>query len=351
MNKKSIAVGVLVIALVVLSYVNILPDVTSVQVIFNCALIVAGFVMLIKGADIFVDGASKIATKFNIPQMIIGLTIVAFGTSLPEAAISIKAAVNKNAGITVGNVLGSNIMNILLILGVASCIAALPIKKNTFRIEIPFVIFITIVLLVLGVLGGELSLLDGIILIALLALFMVYLIKSAKNGEADDEETVISEKDTMVKLIALVILGGVCIVLGSNVTVDAASYVAGVCGMDDRLIGLTVVAFGTSLPELVTSATAAKQGKVDIAIGNIVGSNIFNILFVVGVSAVVSNLIASLPVAFAAEFIKDAIVAIFAAILLFLCVLKNKKLDKKGGIIMLLVYAAYFSYILYMNYR
>ncbi|MCM1459264.1 MAG: calcium/sodium antiporter [Bacteroides sp.] len=351
MNKKNVAVGILVIALVGLSYLNILPNVTAVQVIFNCALIVAGFVMLIKGADIFVDGASKIATKFNIPQMVIGLTIVAFGTSLPEAAISIKAAVNKSAGITVGNVVGSNIMNILLILGIASCIAALPIKKNTLKIEIPFVIFITIVLLVLGVIGGELSLLDGIILIVLMALFMVYLVNSAKNGEKDDEETTLSEKDTMLKLIALVVLGGVCIVIGSNVTVDAASYVAGVCGMDDRLIGLTVVAFGTSLPELVTSATAAKHGKVDIAIGNIVGSNIFNILFVVGLSSIVSNLAAGLPVAFATEFIKDAIVAIFAAVLLFLCVLKNKKLDKKDGIVMLAVYAVYFAYILYMNYH
>lgn len=351
MNKKSVAIGISVVGLVVLSYLNVLPDTTAVQMIFNIALIVAGFVLLIKGADIFVDGASKIATKFNIPQMVIGLTIVAFGTSLPEAAISIKAAINKNAGITVGNVVGSNIMNILLILGVASCIAALPIKKNTFRIEIPFVIFITVVLLVLGVLGGELSLLDGIILIVLMAIFMVYLVKSAKNGEADDDTTVITEKDTMLKLLLLVVLGGVCIVIGSNVTVDAATYVAGKLGMDDRLIGLTVVAFGTSLPELVTSATAAKQGKVDIAIGNIVGSNIFNILFVVGVSTIVSNIAASLPVAFATAFIKDAVVAIIAAVLLFLCVMKNKKLDKKGGILMLVVYAAYFAYILYMNYN
>lgn len=344
MTKKNIIISILVVALVVLSYLNILPDSTPVQFVFNVALMVAGFVMLIKGADIFVDGASKIATKFNIPQMVIGLTIVAFGTSLPEAAVSISGALSGNAGITVGNVIGSNIMNILLILGVASCIAALPLKKNTFRIEIPFVIVITVLLLFLGMTGDELSRFDGIIFILLMAAFMVYLVYSAKNGEADDEATELTEKDTMPILLFLVLIGGVCIVLGSDVTVGAASYIAEKCGMTPRLIGLTIVAFGTSLPELVTSATAAKRGKVDIAVGNIVGSNIFNILFVVGISSII------IDIPFETAFIKDAIVAIFAAVLLFVAVIKNKKLTRTGGIVMLISYAAYFSYILYMNY-
>ena len=299
--------------------------------------------MLIKGADIFVDGASKIATKFNIPQMVIGLTIVAFGTSLPEAAVSIKAALSDNAGITVGNVVGSNILNILLILGVSACIAALPIKKNTLLIEMPCVIVATVALLVMGIIGNVISFVDGIILCAMMAAFMVYLVHQAKHGDADDE-TELSEKDTMVKLLLLVAIGIVCIVLGSNVTVDAASYVAEKFGMSTRLIGLTIVAFGTSLPELVTSATAAKRGKVDIAIGNIVGSNIFNILFVVGVSALIT------PVAFENAFIKDTVVAIAAAVLLLLCVVKDKKLKKSGGVIMLVCYAVYFAYILYTNY-
>ncbi len=344
MNKKNIIIGILVVGLVALSFFDVMPESTGVQIVLNILLMVAGFIMLIKGADVFVDGASKIATKFNIPQMVIGLTIVAFGTSLPEAAVSIKGALSGNAGISVGNVVGSNIMNILLILGVTACVASLPIKKNTFRIEIPFVIAITVLLLLLGMSGDELSRLDGIIFIALMAAFMVYLVYTAKNGESDDEETVLSEKDTMLKLILFVILGGVCIVLGSNVTVDAASFVAEKCGMTPRLIGLTIVAFGTSLPELVTSATAAKRGKVDIAIGNIVGSNIFNILFVIGTSAVIT------AIEFEAAFIKDTVVAIAAAILLFLCVIKGKKLTKTGGIIMLVCYAAYFAYILCMNY-
>lgn len=344
MSKKNIILGVVVVALVVLSFLDILPDQAVLQMAFNIGFIVAGFTILIKGADIFVENASKIATKFNIPQMVIGLTIVAFGTSLPEAAVSIKGSLSGNAGISVGNVIGSNIMNILLILGVASCIAALQIKKNTFRIEIPFVVFITALLLVLGIIGEGLSRVDGLILLIFMAIFMIYLVHSAKNGEADDEETVITEKDTMLRLFLLVVVGGVCIVLGSNVTVDAASYIAAELGMTPRLIGLTIVAFGTSLPELVTSATAAKRGKADIAIGNIVGSNIFNILFVVGVAAVIS------PIPFETAFIKDSIVAIAAAVLLFLCVMKNKKLMRTGGVIMLVCYAAYFAYILYGNY-
>lgn len=344
MNKKKIITGIIMVLLVALSYVNVVPEKGAIYFIFNLVLIVAGFYLLIKGADIFVDGASKIATKFNIPQMVIGLTIVAFGTSLPEAAVSIKAALSENAGITVGNVVGSNILNILLILGVSACIASLPIKKNTFKIEIPWVIFVTVVLLGLGVHGNVISLVDGIILCVLMAVFMVYLVGQAKNGDADDE-TELSEKDTMVKLLLLVAAGLVCIVIGSDVTVDAASYVAEKCGMSSRLIGLTIVAFGTSLPELVTSATAAKRGKVDIAIGNIVGSNIFNILFVVGVSALIT------PVAFEPAFIKDTVVAIAAAVLLFVCVMnKKRELNKTGGIIMLVCYAAYFAYILIGNY-
>lgn len=342
---KNILVWIVAIAAAVVSKLGGFQGNSAVMLIQNCLFIVAGFVLLIKGADVFVDGASKIATKFNIPQMIIGLTIVAFGTSLPEAAVSIKGAMSGNAGISVGNVVGSNIMNILLILGISACIAALPIKKNTFRIEIPFVIFITVLMLVLGMMGESLSRVDGIIFLVFMAIFMVYLVRSAKNGEAEDA-TELTEKDTMLRLIFFVIFGIVCIVVGSDVTVEAASFVAEKLGMSNRLIGLTIVAFGTSLPELVTSATAAKRGQTDIAIGNIVGSNIFNILFVVGVSATVS----SVAIPFPSSFIVDTCVAIFAAVLLFVCVAKNKKLQRAGGVAMIVSYAVYFAYIFYTNY-
>lgn len=345
MKSKNVIIGAITVVLVAVSMLGLAPDSGAVAILLNLVFIVAGFVMLIKGADIFVENASKIAMKFNIPQMVIGLTIVAFGTSLPEAAVSIKAALSGNAGITIGNVVGSNIMNVFLILGVSACIAALAIKKNTLRIEIPFVIVVSFLLLLLGMFGDELSRVDGAIFVLLLAIFMVYLVYSAKSGQADeDEATVISKKDTMIKLLIFVILGGVSIVLGSNVTVEAASFVAAEFGMTPRLIGLTIVAFGTSLPELVTSATAAKRGKTDIAIGNIVGSNIFNILFVVGVSAIIT------PITFETAFIKDTIVAIAAVVILFICVLPKTKLTRAAGALMIACYAAYFSYILYINY-
>lgn len=343
---KNIVVWVAAIGLAILSKLGFLPGNEVIVLLMNCLFIVAGFVLLIKGADVFVDGASKIATKCNIPQMIIGLTIVAFGTSLPEAAVSIKGAMSGNAGISVGNVVGSNIMNVLLILGISACIAALPIKKNTLRIEIPFVIVITILMLVLGMLGESLSRVDGIIFLVFMAAFMIYLVRSAKNGEAEEDATTLTEKDTMLRLLFFVVFGIVCIVVGSDVTVEAASYVADKLGMSNRLIGLTIVAFGTSLPELVTSATAAKRGQTDIAIGNIVGSNIFNILFVVGISAIVSKV----AIPFPSSFIVDTCVAIFAAVLLFFAVLKNKKLQKGGGIVMIVSYALYFAYIFYTNY-
>ena len=334
--------GIIVVALAKAnSKLSFIPEDKGLNICLNIIFIIAGFYLLIKGADIFVEAASKIATKFNVPQIVIGLTIVAFGTSLPEAAVSIKGAMAGNAGISVGNVLGSNIMNILLILGVSSCIAALPIKKNTFRIEIPFVIVITALLLGLGVMGDELSRMDGIIFLCLLAAFMVYLIFTAKNSDNEDEETKLTKRDTMPILLLLVVIGACFIVISADVTVDAASYIASSFGMSDRLIGLTIVAFGTSLPELVTSSVAARQGKTDIAIGNIVGSNIFNILFVIGVSATI------LPIGFERAFVKDSVVAIAAAVILFLCVCnKDKQLKRYGGICMLACYAGYFAYLM-----
>ena len=320
----------------IMNVVSMLKGYTIVNVI----LLVIGFVMLIKGSDIFVEGASKIAAKFNIPQIIIGLTIVAFGTSAPEAAVSVSAAIKGGAGITIGNVLGSNIMNILLILGVASLVAALPVKKNTIRIEIPFVIAVSILLLLLGVMDGEFYKVDGVIFWLFFAAFFVYLIKSAKNGN-NEEEIELNPKDTMLKMILLTVVGMVLIVWGSDVTVDAASFIADKAGMSQRLIGLTIVAFGTSLPELVTSVIAAKKGKTDIAIGNIVGSNIFNILFVLGTVCLVTPN----PLDFNG-FLFDSIAAIIAAVMLLVFVIKNKKLGRIGGITMLVTYAAYFTYII-----
>lgn len=300
--------------------------------ILQFIFLVIGFVMLIKGADFFVDGAGAIARKFKIPQLIIGLTIVAMGTSAPETAVSLTAAFKGNADITIGNVVGSNILNVLIVLGVTATITSLPVGKSTIRVELPFTVFISALLLVLG-LDGLITMADGAVLIVFFVLYIAYLIWSAKKHPEEIEE--IKELPLWKALVAT--LGGLAlVVLGSNVTVDAAKEIARFFGMSDRFIGLTVVALGTSLPELVTSATAARKGNADMAIGNIVGSNIFNILFVVGLSALV------IPIPFASAFRSDMLVATFAVVLLWLCCCRSGKIKRWGGVLMLACYAAYF---------
>ncbi len=303
-------------------------------------LLVVGFVMLVKGADWFVDGAAGIAQKFGIPQLVIGLTIVAMVTSAPEAAVSITAALKGNADITVGNIVGSNILNILIILGISSAIVAIAVAKSTIKYEIPFMLLVTFLLLGLGYTGGEIVLWEGIVLWLFFIAYLAYLFVMAKKNKEEQEE---ENKNLPVwKLLILTVIGLVLIVWGSDVTVDAATNIAKELGMSERFIGLTIVALGTSLPELFTSVSAAIKGKADIAIGNIVGSNIFNILFVVGTSALIT------PVLFASNFIIDTLIAVAAGVLLWVCVFRKQKLTRPGGIIMLVCYAAYFVYLLLM---
>ncbi|MBQ8614305.1 MAG: calcium/sodium antiporter [Ruminiclostridium sp.] len=312
--------------------------------VVSVILLVLGFLMLIKGADLFVDGASKIAAKLKVPLIVIGLTIVAFGTSAPEAAISINSAFQNNAGIAVGNVIGSNILNVLLILGMAALFTSVPVKKTTFKYEIPFVIIITVIMLLLGIIGGSIGKLDSVIFLVLFVAFFVYLIMLSKKGDGDagDDVPQLTEKDTVLKMILFIIIGLAAIVLGSDFTVTGATAIAEALNVDDRIIGLTIVAFGTSLPELVTSVTAARKHQADIAIGNIIGSNIFNILFVIGLAGIFSPE----PIIFESAFIIDAILAAFSVLLLWILIFKDKKLNKTGGIIMLLCYALYFAYLL-----
>lgn len=310
------------------------------ELLLQIVLLVVGFVMLIKGADWFVDGAASLAGKFGIPQLVIGLTIVAMGTSAPEAAVSISAALQDNAGITIGNVVGSNIMNVLVILGLASVIIPIAVKKSTIKYEIPFTILVTVVLAVLGLWDNKISRLEGGILWALFIAYLVYLFLMTKKGEAEVEENE-SKLDKVWKMIVFILIGGGLIVWGSDVTVDAATNIAKYFKMSDQLIGLTIVALGTSLPELITSVTAAKKGNADIAIGNIVGSNIFNILFVVGTTALIT------PVVYAQSFLVDSIVAVATMVLLWMLVLnKDRKLKRWGGAILLVGYVAYFVYLM-----
>lgn len=289
--------------------------------IIELLLLAFGFALLVFGADWFVEGSSGVANKFGIPQLVIGLTIVAMGTSAPEAAVSITAALKGNADITVGNVVGSNILNIFIILGIASVITSIAVAKTTIRYEIPIMLAATILLLGCGYTGGTIGFVEGIFMWISFIGYLAYMFVMMKKGEMQAEE-IEESKDSIWKMLIKGILGLALVILGSDVTVDAATKLAEMFGMSERFIGLTIVALGTSLPELFTSVIAAKKGKADIAIGNIVGSNIFNILFVVGSSALI------IPVVFVSNFVIDCFVAIFAGLVLWACVFRTKKLKR-----------------------
>ena len=306
------------------------------MIFLQILLLVLGFAMLIKGADWFVEGTSGIARKMGIPQLVVGLTIVAMGTSAPEAAVSITAALKGTADIAVGNVVGSNILNIFIILGVTSVITTVAIQKSTLKIEIPYMIFISILFVVMGMSGNKISRIEGVILWVFFIIYLVYLFILAKNGKEENEKV----ETSTIKLLLSAIVGAVIVVLGSNVTVDSATEIAKAFGMTDRFIGLTIVALGTSLPELVTSVTAARKGNADIAIGNVVGSNLFNILFVLGTSSLI------IPIDYKSNFLIDGIVAIAACIILWIAVFRKLELRRVWGIVMLTCYAGYFIYLL-----
>ena len=300
-------------------------------------MLIVGFVLLVKGADRFVEGAASVAKRMGIPQLVIGLTIVAMGTSMPEAAVSITSAMNGSAGITIGNVVGSNILNILIILGITAVITNVGIQKTTFCYEIPFMIGITVLLMIFGITDSALTFKEGVIFWLLFLVFLGYLFVISRKGEAQEEgET----KDIPVwKCLLLIAIGGVLVVKGSDLAVEGASAIARYFGISERFIGLTIVALGTSLPELVTSVTAARKGNTGIAIGNIVGSNIFNILFVAGTTALICD------VPFEEKFIVDTAVAVFSGVLLWVGTIRHKELRKPCGIMMLLCYGAYFAYL------
>ena len=309
------------------------------EILWQVLLLVAGFVMLVKGADWFVDGAAGIAERFGIPQLVIGLTIVAMGTSAPEAAVSLSAAFKGTADITMGNIVGSNILNILIILGITSVIVAVAVQRSTVIYETPFMIGITVLLMIFGITGNVVSRVEGVVLWGFFILYLAYLLRMTKHQQTEKKEKKEKEKGNLWKLLLLVVVGLTLVVLGSDVAVDAATALAKMAKISDKFIGLTVIALGTSLPELVTSVSAARKGKADIAIGNIVGSNIINILFVIGTTALIT------PVPFAAGFVSDMLIAVVSGILLFICIFRTNKLTRPGGVVMLLGYAAYFVYL------
>lgn len=312
--------------------------------IIQIVLLIIGFVVLIKGADIFVDGASSIALNLKLSKMLIGLTIVAFGTSAPEFAVSVKSIISGNADMLLGNVIGSNILNILLIIGVCSLIKPICVKSNTVKKEIPIVMLISGLLFFLVKDDlfisniNEVSRNDGFIILLFFTIFIYYLISIMRNKtDEDSNEAPLS----MFKSILFTVFGIACIVIGSNVVVDSASKIATILGVSQRMIALTVVAFGTSLPELVTSIVSIFKGEQEILVGNIVGSNIFNIGIVLGAPVA---LFGGIP-AMGFKTI-DLIVMIVAAILLFVFSFNDRKIDKFEGIIMLIIFIVYYTFVI-----
>lgn len=314
--------------------------------ILDIILLVVGFIVLIKGADIFVDGASSIAGNFKISKMLIGLTIVAFGTSAPEFAVSVKSLISGNGDIVLGNVIGSNILNILLILGISSLFHFLNVKNNTVKKELPITLLITTLFAVLlsdhlfdSNITNAFTRSDGIVLLLFFLVFIYYLISMARNKIDDDQNETYMP---IVKSIIYTIIGLICIIVGSNFVVDSASSLAAIIGISEKMISLTVIAFGTSLPELVTSVTATKKGEYDIAIGNVVGSNIFNIGMVIGLPIAIFGGISDITFNYI-----DLIVMLLSALLLFIFSFKDKRISKKEGIAFLILFVIYYSYVIY----
>ncbi|MFR3910534.1 MAG: calcium/sodium antiporter [Clostridium paraputrificum] len=313
-------------------------------------ILIIGFFLLIKGADIFVDGASSIAKKIGIPSVIVGLTIVSLGTSAPELAVSLISSFNGNNGIAVGNVLGSNLFNTLVVLGGTAIVAPLLIKKSTIKRDYIATLVVTILtcFLIFGLVPKSenmLSRISGIILLVVCVVYMFILVKAAKKDSVKDEENTSEIK--MSKNILLSLIGVVGIVFGGNLVVDSATNIAYSLGMSEKLVGLTIVAVGTSLPELVTSIVAALKGENDIALGNVLGSNIFNLVLILGASATIT------PIAVSGVMIIDFIILIavtlFIGALIFLNKKEEKRLGRLEGIILVGIYVAYLAYIIMRN--
>ena len=317
-------------------------------------LLAVGFAFLVKGADFFVEGSSSIAKKLKVPPIIIGLTIVAMGTSLPETAVSVTASLVQNNELAVSNVVGSNIFNLMFVIGVCSILTPIMVQKATVVRDIPLSLECALFLLVLGISGlGDktgmtLGHADGVIFLIVFAGYIFTMVRSAMKARAAGQKVEIEgveECDNMKELsygksILFLIVGAAAIAFGGDLTVDTASRIAIELGMSQTLVGLTIVSIGTSLPELVTSVVAARKNEVDMAVGNAVGSNIFNILMVLGISSAIS------PVALIRENIIDIVLLMVFSVMVWIFAGTRKKIERKEGIIMVVVYLVYCAYII-----
>lgn len=318
------------------------------MLIVNLMLIFLGFALLIKGADFLVDGASNVAKKFNIPQIVIGLTIVAIGTSMPELVVSVTSALNGYSDMSIGNIVGSNIANLFLILGICSIINPLIFKKETRIFENPFTIFVTCLLLFLANNGGDLTISrnEGMILLGFCVLFIIYNIVMSKKGNKFDGEEETKDKDiSVVKSIVYIIIGIIGLKFGGDLVVNNAEVISKAVGISEKLISLTIVAFSTSLPELITSMVATKKGEVDMAIGNIIGSQVFNILLIIGVSSVLT------PINYSIEYNRYILLLVIGTVLfaLYPYIGEKNKMTRSNGIIFVIIYAMYMASLVYFN--
>lgn len=321
----------------------------ALTVLKATVILIVGFVFLVKGADFFVEGASSAAKLLKVPTLIIGMTIVAMGTSLPEASVSIAASMSGKNALAVSNAVGSNIFNLMVVLGVCAVISELKVSKDVLKRDYPFSVFCAILLLVTGAIGMTLGRVDGIIFLIIFIIFLLVLIKNAldarKRGEISEKELEMTEEMNEMeelpvwKCIVYIVGGAVAIKFGGDWVVDSASTIASSFGISQTLIGLTICSVGTSLPELVTSIAAAKKNELDMAIGNVVGSNVFNILMVLGFAATVS------PIAFLMENVIDIIVLLLFSLITWLFCVTKKKIGRGEGIAMLVMYTVYLVYI------
>lgn len=324
------------------------------EFITNCSLplaivfLIVGFVLLVKGADVFVEGSSSIAKKFHVPSIIIGLTIVAMGTSLPEAAVSVTASLADKNELAVSNVIGSNIFNLMMVIGVCAILTPVAVQAVTLKRDFPFSVLCAILLLALGLIGPMvLGHIDGVIFLILFAGFIATMIRSAlkasRQGDAVVSEEIEAAEEIKImpmwKSLLFIVGGGIAIMLGGDVVVDSASNIAATFGMSQTLIGLTIVSVGTSLPELVTSVVAAHKNEVDMALGNAIGSNIFNILLVLGIASAIS------PITFLTENVIDIIILLAFSLIVWLFAWTKKEIRRSEGFLMVLLYAAYVVYI------
>lgn len=304
-------------------------------------LLIVGFVLLIKGSDFFVDGSSNIASILKIPTLIVGLTIVAFGTSAPEAAVSITSSLTGNNALAVSNIIGSNLFNMMLIVGLCALLNELKIGRDVIKIDLPFLVIITAILSAIIFIGWNISQIEGILLLIIIIGYISFLVYNAKKSK--ESEIVEKPKMSLLRSVIYIVLGIAAIAIGGDLVVDSASYIAIAFGMSETLVGLTIVAMGTSLPELVTSLTALKKDENQLVIGNVIGSCIFNILFVLGASSAIS------PIAINPNMVVDIMLMLVVTILFYIFGKTQDKYDKKEGAILVGLFIIYMAFAILRN--